>query len=290
MNPDRHYRLRQWKSRAMIGLCVGALLVAMAPLLSILYEVFSRGVGVIDWRFLTERQYGETDGAGGIANAIYGSVLVVGFASLMAIPMGVLAGIYLSEFGRGRLASTIRFFADVFANFPSVVIGLFALIVFVPVIGHKAVGAAAFALGVLMLPLVARTTEESLRLVPDHIREAGHALGISGWRVTLQVTLSAGRASVITGAMLAIARSFGETAPLILTLGASTYFAEGLGDPSNALTTIVYNGATGAYSSYAVAQQRAWGAAAVLLFIVLTINVVVRFVTLRKQAASGGAR
>jgi phosphate transport system permease protein len=288
MDAQSWYRFRQWKSRLMIWLCAAALLVALLPLLSILWEVFSRGVGVINWQFLTRPQRFETTAEGGIANAIWGSFFVVGLASLFAIPIGIMAGIYLSEFGRGRVADTIRFFADILANFPSVVIGLFAFIVFVPIIGHKAVGAAALALAVLMIPLVTRTTEESLRLVPDNIREAAHALGLPGWRVTTQITLSTARASLVTGAMLAFARSFGETAPLILTLGASTFIAGAITDPSNALTTVVYAGASGAYSSYAAAQQRAWGAAALLLLIVLAINISIRFITLRRRSQTGG--
>jgi len=256
------------------------------PLLSILGEVFARGLPQISWQFVTERQIFETTSQGGIANAIWGSLLVVGLASAIGIPIGMAAGVYLSEFGRGRLADGIRFFADVFANFPSIVIGLFAYIVAVSVIGHAAVLAGSFALAVLIVPLVTRTTEEALRLVPNSVREGALALGLPQWRATIRVTLSTGRAGLVTGSMLAFARVFGETAPLIMTIGASTYFAENLGDPTNALTTVVYMGAR---SSYAAAQERAWGAAALLLLIVLAINIGVRFITLRRQAQAGGA-
>ena len=287
MNAETRYLVRKWKGRTMILLCAAALLVALVPLLSILYEVFSHGLGAINWQFLSQPQLEETGDSGGIANAVWGSFFVVGLASLFAIPIGIMAGIYLSEYGRGRVADTIRFFADVFANFPSVVIGLFALSVFVPLIGHKAVGPAAFALTVLMVPLVTRTTEEALRLVPDSIREAAHALGLPAWRVTLKVTLSSARAALVTGSMLAFARSFGETAPLILTLGASTYTAATIADPSNALTTLVYQGTSGAYANYAAAQARAWGAAALLLLIVLAINITIRAIMLQRQHKTG---
>jgi phosphate transport system permease protein len=281
---SRNYTIRQWKSRALLGLCAGSLLVALLPLLSILWEVFSRGIPVIDTAFLFERQIFQYREGGGVANAVVGSFYITGLASLIGIPVGVMAGIYLSEYGHGRFAGAVRFFSDVFAEFPSIVIGLFAYVVVVGVMGHFSILAGAIALAVMMIPIVTRTTEESLHLVPNTIREAALALGIPKWRTTLRVTLSTARAGLVTGSMLAFARIFGETAPLIVTIGGSLYFADSIEDTSSALTYVVWRGAT---SGIEAAETRAWGAAALLLLIVLAINVFIRFVTLRRQAQGG---
>jgi len=281
---DRNYLLRLWKSRVLLGLCVGALLVALVPLLSILWEVFSRGIPVINSDFLFERQIYQFKEGGGVANAILGSVYITGLASLIGIPIGIMAGVYLSEYGHGRFAESVRFFSDVFAEFPSIVIGLFAYVVVVGVMGHFSILAGSVALAVMMVPIVTRTTEESLQLVPNSIREASLALGIPKWRTTLRVTLSTARAGLVTGAMLSFARIFGETAPLIVTIGGSLYFAGSIEDTSSALTYVVWRGAT---SGIEAAEIRAWGAAALLLIIVLVINIVIRFVTLRRQAKGG---
>jgi phosphate transport system permease protein len=286
MQRDRNYLVRQWKGRLMLGLCAGSLLVAMVPLLSILYEVFSRGLPIVDLDFLTKRQIFQYSSGGGIANAIWGSFFVVGLASLIGIPAGMMAGVYLSEFGRGRVAEFVRFFADVFAEFPSIVIGLFAYSVVVAAMGHFSVLAGAFALAVLMIPIVTRTTEEALHLVSDQVREAALALGIPKWRATLRITLSSARAGLVTGAMLAFARIFGETAPLVITIGGALYFADDIADQSSALTYVVWRGAT---SGIHEAETRAWGAAALLLLIVLVINVTIRFVTLRRSSQGGAS-
>lgn len=286
MTHDRRYQLRKWKSYLMLALCAGALAAALFPLFSILWEVFSRGLPFIDIEFLTQRQLYETSSEGGIANAIWGSFYVVGLASSIGIPIGMMAGIYLAEFGRGRISEGIRFFADVFANFPSIVIGLFAYLTVFRAVGHPSVLSGAFALAVLMVPFVTRTTEEALRLVPDSIREGALALGIPAWRSTVRVTLPSARGALVTGAMLAFARIFGETAPLIVTLGAALYFADDLDDPTNVLTTVVFNGAR---SSYQAARDNAWGAAALLLIIVLAINITIRFFALRGRARAAGA-
>lgn len=279
-----NYSLRLWKSRLLLGLCVASLLVALFPLLSILWEVFSKGLPVIDGEFLTSRQIFEFSDQGGVANAILGSFYITGLASLIGIPVGIMAGIYLAEYGHGRFAEAVRFFSDVFAEFPSIVIGLFAYVLVVGLMGHFSVLAGSVALAVMMIPIVTRTTEESLHLVPNSIREAALALGIPKWRSTLRVTLSTARSGLVTGSMLAFSRIFGETAPLIVTIGGSLYFADSIGDQSSALTYVVWRGAT---SGIAAAELRAWGAAALLLIIVLVINIVIRLVTVGRQAKGG---
>ena len=289
---DLPFAVRAWTSLARWGAMgregggLGARLGIVGVILAALFEVVSAGPGFVDWQFLTQRQVFQYSAGGGIGNAIFGSFFVVGLASAMGIPVGMLAGIYLSEYGHGRLAEFVRFFADVFAEFPSIVIGLFAYSVVVVATGHFSVFAGAFALAVLMIPIVTRTTEESLHLVPDSVREAALALGIPRWRATLSATISTARAALVTGAMLSFARIFGETAPLIITIGGALYFAKNVTDSSSALTYVVWRGAT---SGIADAEARAWGAAAILLLIVLAINVTIRFVTLRGSAASGAS-
>ncbi len=286
------FALRAWTSVARWGAIaregggVAARIGLLGVILAALFEVLSVGPGFVDWDFLTKRQIFQYSSGGGIGNAIFGSFFVVGLASLMGIPVGMLAGIYLSEYGHGRFAEAVRFFADVFAEFPSIVIGLFAYSVVVVATGQFSVFAGAFALAVLMVPIVTRTTEESLHLVPDSVREAALALGIPRWRATVSVTISAARAALVTGAMLSFARIFGETAPLVITIGGALYFAQGVGDSSSALTYVVWRGAT---SGIPAAESRAWGAAAILLLIVLTINVSVRSVALRRRAALGAS-
>ena len=263
----------------MLALCIGAVLVALIPLLSILYEVFRQGLPVVSVDFLTQRQKFQYGSEGGIGNALWGSALIVGTASVIGMPVGILAGIYLNEYGHGRPAAVVRFFADVFAEFPSIVIGLFAYSVVVVATGHFSVLAGAFALSVMLIPIVTRTTEEALHLVPDSVREAGLALGLPRWRVTSSVVLRTAKGGLLTGSLLGFSRIFGETAPLLLTIGGSLYFAESLDDTSSSLTYVVWRGAT---SGIAEAEARAWGAATVLLLVVLVINISMRTITSRR--------
>ncbi len=276
---SRRDTIRKWHSHLMLVLCIGAVLIALIPLLSILFEVFRQGLPALSYDLLTKRQYFQYFAGGGIANALWGSVLIVGTASLIGMPIGILAGIYLSEYGQGRPAAVVRFFADVFAEFPSIIIGLFAYGVIVVWTGHFSVFAGAFALSVMLVPIVTRTTEEALHLVPDSVREAGLALGLPRWRVTGSVVLRAAKGGLLTGSLLGFSRIFGETAPLVVTIGGSLFFAKGLDDTSSSLTYVVWRGAT---SGIHAAEVRAWGAATVLLLVVLAINISVRVITSRR--------
>jgi phosphate transport system permease protein len=262
-------------------LALGCVLAALVPLVSILFEVAIRGAPAIDWTFLTERTKSAGSADSGIGNAILGSLLLVGWAGLIGLPLGILTGIYVSEYGDNWFGRTVRFFNDILANFPSIVIGLFAYSLIVTVVGFSLISGA-FALGIIMIPIVANTTEESLRMVPNSLREASLALGVPRWRTVLKVIISNGRSGLVTGALLAIARVAGETAPLILTSFGNSFWETGLTEPVAALPLVIFRNAM---SPYADLQEQAWGAALVLIAMVLSLNVIVRLLT-RKRLKS----
>ena len=270
-------RSRRTADRVMTGLMVAALVVALVPLASILWEVVIRGAPALSLGFLSGLPVPAGEVGGGIGNAILGSFIVVGLASAIGVPLGLATGIYVSEYGRnGWLGRTIRLLNDVLTEFPSIVVGIFAYLAVVLVTGHFSAFAGSFALAVIMLPIVARTTEESLNLVPNDIREASLALGIPKWKTTLFVTVPAGKGGIVTGALLSVARIMGETAPLILTVLGSPYWFAGIDKPVAAMPLTIY---TYAISPFPDWHSKAWGGAFVLLIIVLTLNIVVRAAT-----------
>ena len=276
-----HYRTterrRRIVDRVMTGLMVLCLIVALVPLVSILYEVIRRGASALSFEFLTGLPVAAGEVGGGIGNAILGSFLIVGIAAAIGVPLGLAAGIYVAEYGKqGWLGRTIRLLNDVLTEFPSIVIGIFAYLAVVLVMGHFSAFAGSFALAIIMLPVIARTTEESLRLVPHDVREAALALGVPKWKATLFVTVPAAKGGVVTGILLAIARIMGETAPLILTVLGSSFWFAGFDKPTAAMPLTIY---TYAISPFPDWHEKAWGAAFVLLIIVLALNIVVRAAT-----------
>lgn len=262
------------------GLVFGCVVLAIIPLGSILVEVFKNGSVALSIEFLTQIPGAIGSGEGGIGPAIQGTLIIIGMSSLIGVPIGVLSGIFLSEFGDNRYARTIRFFNDVMAEFPSIVIGIFAFLLIVLVLGNFSLWAGTFALSIIMLPIVARTTEESLKLVPITYREAGFALGIKRWTVITRIVVSSAKSGMITGIMLAVARIGGETAPLIMTILGSSQFFSGFNSPMDALPLRIWRLSLLPYDS---AQSQGWGAALVLILIVLSINVAVRYFFLRKR-------
>jgi len=272
------YTTRRLKDKLASILALGCVVAAIVPLASILFEVVARGLPAVDWEFLTNRTMssGQTDS--GIGNAILGSLLLVGWGSLVGLPLGILTGIYISEYGNNRFGSTVRFFNDILSNFPSIVIGLFAYALVVTVVGFSLLSGAV-ALAIIMIPIVASTTEEALKMVPNSLREASLALGVPRWRTVLKVIISNGRAGLVTGALLAVARIAGETAPLILTAFGNSFWETGLTEPVNALPLVIFRNAM---SPYADLQQQAWGAAFVLIMMVLSLNIVVRLLTRKR--------
>jgi phosphate transport system permease protein len=254
-------------------------LLAIIPLGSILIEVFRNGATALSIEFLTAPPGAIGEGSGGIGPAIQGTMILIGLGTLLGVPAGVMTGIYLSEFGNNKFARTVRFFNDVLTEFPSIVIGIFAFIIIVLTIGTFSVWAGAFALSIIMLPVVARTTEESLKLVPQTIREAALALGIPQWRMTFSVLLATAKNGLVTGVMLAVARIAGETAPLILTILGSSLFFQGFNQPVDAIPLRIWRLSL---LPYDYAQLHGWGAALILILLVLSLNIGVRMLTGRR--------
>jgi len=259
---------------------ISCVMIAIIPLGSILVEVFKNGLAAISIEFLTEVPGSIGSGEGGIGPAIQGTLIVIGMASMIGVPIGVLSGIFLSEFGDNRLAKSVRFFNDVFMEFPSILLGIFAFLVIVLVLGHFSVWAGAFALALIMFPIVARTTEESLKMVPVTYREAGMALGLRHWVVTVRIVLAAAKNGMVTGVLLSVARIGGETAPLIMTILGSSLFFSNFDTPMDALPLRIWRLSLLPYDS---AQMQGWGAALVLILIILAINIGVRTLVLNKD-------
>ena len=271
-----NYSMRRFKNK--LALWVGALCatLAMIPLVSILYDVVKNGASSLNVDFLTSAPGVIGQAGGGIGPAIQGTLLLVGLTIIMGVPLGVLSGIYLSEFGDNPVGRVIRFLNDVLAEFPSVVIGVVIFTLIVLTFKSFSVIAGALALSIIMLPIITRSTEESLKLVPNSIRDASMALGIRRWRTTLSVVLTTAKSGVVTGILLAIARVAGETAPLVFTILGSLYFFSGLNSPMDALPIRIYRLAL---LPYPYAQAQGWGAALVLILMVLVVNIGVRLAT-----------
>jgi phosphate transport system permease protein len=264
-----NYTLRKFKNRLFFILCATCVVIAVIPLLSILYEVVSRGAPQLSINFLTQK-----DADGGIGPAIQGTLILIGLTSVIGIPVGVLSGVYLAEFGNNKYAASIRTVNDVLTEFPSIVVGITAFgVVVLGIIGSYSPLAGAVALSFILIPIVARTTEESLKLVPNSVREAALALGAHKWRTTLSVVLPAAKGGLLTGTLLAIARIAGETAPLIMTILGNSYFFQGFSSPMDALPLRIWRDSL---QPYANLQAQGWGAALVLILIVLTLNIAVR--------------
>ncbi len=271
----KSYRFRKFKDRLMISLSFLALGVALIPLASIIVENILRGHSAINISFLIEEIPPMGESGGGMGPAIQGTIIVVSLASLIGVPIGVLSGIYLAEFGKSKIATAIRFLNDVMTNTPSIILGLFGWATVVVAVGWSVL-AGTVALAIMMIPIVTRTTEESVKLVPAGIREAAIALGIPVWKTILTVVLNASKKGIATGILLAIARISGETAPLLLTVLGSRFWFSGLTQPTAALPLSIFRFSQ---SPFRVDWSRVWGASLILTMIVLTISLIVRYFT-----------
>ncbi|HVP26286.1 MAG TPA: phosphate ABC transporter permease PstA [Candidatus Bathyarchaeia archaeon] len=266
---SRSYVFRKFKNHLFFVLCFICVIIAIVPLLSILYEVIVRGAPQLSLQFLTGSGLG-----GGIGPAIQGTLILIGLTSLIGIPIGLLSGVYLAEYGNNRYADSMRSVNNVLTEFPSIVVGITAFsIIVLGITGSYSALAGAVALSFILIPIVARTTEESLKLVPTSVREAALALGVHKWKTTLLVVLPSARAGLVTGILLAVARIAGETAPLILTILGNSYFFQGFKAPMDALPIRIWIDARQPYSNV---QAQGWGAALILILIVLSLNIGVR--------------
>jgi phosphate transport system permease protein len=257
-----------------------AVLLAVIPLGLVTYTVIVKGAGVMSWEFLTEDIPSYCRREGGMAPAIIGTLLITGLATLLAVPLGIFGAIYLNEYGKQKpLARFIRMMADVMTGVPSIVMGLFIYVSWVLLVKEQTGFAGSLALACLMLPVVIRSTEEMLRLVPEELRQASMALGARKWRTTLTVVLPAAISGITSGSLLAVARAAGETAPIVLVTGAISSPNFNLFDGSNtALPAQIFRNAS---QPFAGAQARAWGAALTLIVIVLTFTIIARIIANR---------
>lgn len=279
--PERVYRRRRITDRVMSGLTLLATAAVLLPLFFILWYLGRAGLGAITPEFFTHLPRPVGEPGGGMANAIAGSLILVGLAAAVGVPAGVFGGIFLAEFHGGRLAAAVRFFADVLNGTPSIVIGLFAYAVVVVPLRSFSGFAGAAALGIIMIPTVLRTTEELVRLVPATIREAGLALGVPQWKVTVRIVLPTAWAGVLTGIMVAVARVFGETAPLLFTAFGNRFWNVDPTRPVAALPLQIFAYAISPYDDW---HRQAWAGALVLVSLVLVANVVARAAS-RSRAA-----
>jgi len=271
-----HFAYRTAKSLMMYALCGVSVIVALVPLVMIFYHTVSMGGSAINLDFFTQlpKPVGET--GGGLANAIVGTMILVGLGSLIGLPVGVLGGIYLAEYGNNPFATAVRFMTDVLNGVPSIVMGVVAYTLVVVPMKHFSAYAGGVALGILMIPMITRTTEEMLKIVPRSYREAALALGIPQWKTTLRIVVRTGLGGIVTGIMLAVARAAGETAPLLFTALNNRFWNLSIDQPMASLTVFIYNYGVSPYDDW-IAQ--AWAGALVLITLILVLSIAVRFAT-----------
>src|SRR5579864_7231511 len=269
---------RRITDHVMTGVAVLTVILVLAPLIAIFGYLVYRGIGSINWAFLTQTPKPVGEPGGGMANAIVGSIIVLAIASIIGVPFGVGAGIYLAEFGRNRLGSVIRFTADVLNGVPSIVIGIVAYAIVVLYQQHFSALAGGAALAIMMVPTICRTTEEMLLLVPRALREAAYGLGVPEWRTTLSITLRTATSGVITGIMLAFARVAGETAPLLFTALGNTFWSLRSDQPIAALPLQIYVYANSPYDDW---HRQAWAGSLVLIVIIVGAVAAVRYAVRR---------
>jgi phosphate transport system permease protein len=275
---NANVKFRMAKSRFIQGLIIFFAFLITVPLLLIIIYIFKEGITKINWAFLTQipKPVGET--GGGISNALIGSILIVLTASIIAIPIGIMCGIYLSENRTGRLSYWSRLSVDVLQGVPSIVIGIVVYFWIVKPIGTFSALSGSVALAIMMLPILIRSTEETLKLIPFSLKEAGLALGLPYHKVIMRVIVPCGISGILSGIMLSIARIAGETAPLLFTAFGNPYLNTNLAKPMQSLPLMIFNYATSPYDDW---HDMAWGAALILLFTVLLLNIITKLTTRR---------
>jgi phosphate transport system permease protein len=282
--PDAGLMRRRRTSALMLGLAAACTAVALSVLFVMLGYIAWKGVSSLSWAFLTRLPRPVGEPGGGIANAIVGTARLVGLAAVLGIPVGVLGAVYLSEYGHNRLGFAIRYCADVLNGIPSIVTGIFAYTLIVLPLRHFSALAGSVALAVIMIPLVLRSSEEFLRLVPDSVREAALALGVPRWKTILRVVMPTAARGILTGSLLAVSRVAGETAPLIFTAFGARHWGQGWLQPISALPLVIYSYAISPYEDW---HRQAWAAAFLLLVVVLAGNLAARALMRPRRAGAG---
>ena len=275
---DIKVKYRVGKSKFIQGLIIFLAFLVTLPLLAIILYIFKEGITKINWTFLTKMPKPVGEIGGGIANALIGSVLIVFFASVIAIPISILCGIYLSENKTSKLAYWSRLSVDVLQGVPSIVVGIVVYFWVVKPLGTFSALSGSVALAIMMLPIMIRSTEETLKMVPFSLKEAGYALGLPYHKVILKVILPCGISGILSGVMLSIARVAGETAPLLFTAFGNPFLTTNMSKPMQSLPLLIFNYATSPYDDW---HDLAWGAALILLFTVLLLNIITKLITKR---------
>lgn len=268
-------RKRKFKSRLMIFVLMLSAFLAAIPFLFITSYVIYMGASSINLEFFTQLPAAPGEEGGGIGNALLGSLIMLSLATLFAVPWGIICGLYLSEYSHTKLSSFLTFTIDLMASVPSIVVGIFIYVTVVLTMGNFSGFAGACALFIIMIPIIVRTTEEVLKLVPFHIREAGLALGLPRWKVILLIVLPGIKGSLISGIMLSVARASGETAPLLFTSLANQYWSTSLTQPMASLPVQVYNFAISGFENL---ERQAWAGSMVLVLFVVSTNIVTRYI------------
>jgi phosphate transport system permease protein len=276
--------LRRAVSNAMVGLMILAVVVALLPLFFILFDLVVQGAGSLSVAFFTKMPAPAGESGGGVAHAIVGTLIIVGTASLIGLPVGIAAGVYCAEYPGSRLTWITRFVADVLNGTPSIVVGVFAWAWIVATQKHFSALAGSAALAMLMIPMVLRTTEEMIKLVPNSLREAALALGYPRWRTSLSIVVRTTMPGIVTGSLLAVSRVAGETAPLLFTALGSQYMSLDLDQPMAALPLTVFTYATGPFEEW---HRYAWAAALVLILVVFVLSVGARLAIRRRFSLNG---
>jgi phosphate transport system permease protein len=267
---------RRFKSGAMAGLLFVCALLVMAPLFLVLYFLIREGASALDWNFFTQLPKPTGEAGGGMANAIVGTLVLLAMAAVIGVPLGVMGGIYLAEYGSDRANDWIRFTADVLNGVPSIVWGMVVYVLLVVPFKTFSAYAGGVALGLMMVPLVMRTTEEVLILVPQGYREAGLALGIARWKIIMVIVVKTALKGIVTGVLVAMARVAGETAPLLFTALGNNFWSHRLSEPISALPLQIFTYAISPYDDW---HRQAWAGALVLMAVILILNVSVRILS-----------
>ena len=277
-NPS-NLRSRKIINSVMLTMCILAAVITIIPLLYIFFYTTQSGISSLNVDFFTQLPKPVGEEGGGMANAIVGSAILIGIGALIGIPVGILSGIYISEYSKTFVSTIVKFITDVLSGVPSIIVGIFAYGVIVIPMQRFSALAGGFALGILMIPTITKITEEMLKLVPQSLREASLALGVSRWKTTLKIVLKTASSGIVTGVLLAIARAAGETAPLLFTTFGNSFWQTSLDEPMAALPLQIFVYAISPYDDW---HRQAWAGAFVLIFLVFVVNLLVRIVTRNK--------
>jgi phosphate transport system permease protein len=276
------YLWRKTKDKAMTLLAFLCVLVAVVPLFLIFFYTVRQGIGAVNLDFFLQMPKPVGEQGGGMANALVGTLILIGLGSVLGVPVGIFAGIYLAEHGNNPFGAAVRFLTDVLSGIPSIVVGVVAyMLVVVPMRTFSAI-AGGVALGILMIPTITRTTEEMIKLVPHSYREAGLALGLPQWKTTIRIIFPAALKGITTGVLLGIARAAGETAPLLFTALGNRFWSTALNEPIASLTVFIYDYAKSPFEDWI---QQAWAAALILILLIFVLNLTFRFATRGRYGA-----